>query len=90
MYDMPPPVYDPNAPRPPKYEPPAGAAKVDSNQQPNAEQNGQPTGQYAEYAPPAGPPPGSDQPQDSFAPPPGPPPSNVQPQGTGNTNPFRN
>jgi hypothetical protein len=32
MHAMPPPVYDPNAPRPPFYEPPAGGTKMDPAQ----------------------------------------------------------
>lgn len=73
IYDMhampPPPVYDPNAARPPMYEPPAGATKTDANQQYQPPQYGvaaapssqyqQPPASYApfEYAPPQGPPP---------------------------------
>ncbi len=90
MHAVPPPVYDPNAARPPMYEPPTDATKANSNQQQNAGQSQQPTDEHVEYAPPPGSPPAaSSQLQDTYAPPPGPPPSAVRPQGTGNTNPFR-
>ncbi|KAL2754986.1 hypothetical protein ACRALDRAFT_1071586 [Sodiomyces alcalophilus JCM 7366] len=46
----PPPVYDPNAPRPPAYAPPEGGTKV------NPAQNYGPSTSW-EYAPPPGPPP---------------------------------
>ncbi|KAH6900240.1 hypothetical protein B0T10DRAFT_20657 [Thelonectria olida] len=49
MYNMPPPVYDPN--RPPMYEPPAGSTKIDPMQDRHYEQ--------PEYQPPPGPPPAS-------------------------------
>ncbi|KAK3986892.1 hypothetical protein QBC44DRAFT_131685 [Cladorrhinum sp. PSN332] len=104
-YDMysvpPPPVYDPNAARPPMYmyEPPVGSTKVDYNQQlPSAQQQpgAAPSQEHVQYAAPLGPPPPpvalSTQQQDTYAPPPGPPPpsaSTIQQQGTGNTNPFR-
>ncbi|KAH7156242.1 hypothetical protein EDB81DRAFT_756733 [Dactylonectria macrodidyma] len=45
MYNMPPPVYDPS--RPPVYEPPAGATKIDPMQTRHS------------YQPPPGPPPAS-------------------------------
>lgn len=32
MHPMPPPMYDPNAPMPPTYQPPEGATKVDPSQ----------------------------------------------------------
>jgi hypothetical protein len=52
----PPPVYDPNAARPPMYpgppSPPDGGSKVDPSQQ-------QQTGVTGVYPPPAGPPPGA-------------------------------
>lgn len=32
LQNMPPPMYDPNAPMPPTYQPPAGATKVDPSQ----------------------------------------------------------
>ncbi|KAH8813137.1 chitin synthesis regulation, resistance to congo red-domain-containing protein [Xylogone sp. PMI_703] len=59
MHPMPPPMYDPNAPMPPSYQPPEGATKIDPSQ------NSQPTTRPAEasdsspsyYAPPPGPPP---------------------------------
>ncbi|RFU28186.1 hypothetical protein B7463_g8154, partial [Scytalidium lignicola] len=59
MHPMPPPLYDPNAPMPPSYQPPEGATKVDPSQR------SQPTMRPAEasdsspsyYAPPQGPPP---------------------------------
>ncbi|KAL2135625.1 hypothetical protein VTI74DRAFT_7575 [Chaetomium olivicolor] len=94
MYAMPPPVYDPNAPRPPAYEPPTGSTKVEPNQQRDADQGQQsqgqqPTGQHVDYPPPPGSPPPRRQSQEAYAPPPGPPPSTVRPQGTGSTNPFR-
>jgi len=56
---MPPPMYDPNAPMPPTYQPPEGATKVDPSQW-----RSQPTRRPAEgedpapdYEAPAGPPP---------------------------------
>ncbi|KAM7191800.1 hypothetical protein V8F20_009163 [Naviculisporaceae sp. PSN 640] len=85
MHTMPPPpVYDPNAPRPPVYQfdveaqagpgpaqPPAGATKVDPSQPVQ-----RPADQQAEqYEAPPGPPPAA---------------SNIPPQNTGSTNPFRN
>jgi len=79
MYAMPPPVYDPNAPRPPVYYGPpptqqqqhdVGATKVDPDQSRGGYQRPTVT---EEYEAPAGPPPGP----------------TVRPQGTGNSNPFR-
>ncbi|KAL3422187.1 hypothetical protein PVAG01_06343 [Phlyctema vagabunda] len=56
---MPPPLYDPNAPLPPTYQPPAGGSKIDPSQY-----RTQPTRRPAEssddspaYEPPASPPP---------------------------------
>jgi hypothetical protein len=58
MQAMPPPVYDPNAPRPPIYQP-EGATKVDPSQY-AAEPTHRPADQQAEeYAAPSGPPPPS-------------------------------
>ncbi|KAI5467284.1 hypothetical protein BGZ63DRAFT_22346 [Mariannaea sp. PMI_226] len=48
MYNVPPPVYDPS--RPPVYEPPVGASKVDPMQD---RRDAEPT----DYQPPLGPPP---------------------------------
>ncbi|KAL2161427.1 hypothetical protein VTH06DRAFT_7988 [Thermothelomyces fergusii] len=73
MYAMPPPVYDPNAPRPPKYEPPANSTKADPGQSQGAQQGQYQAGESA-YGPPPGPPPAPGQPRDYDAPPPGPPP----------------
>lgn len=74
MHAMPPPVYDPNAQRPPVYErPPEGATKVDPSQW-RDEPTRRPAEQQAEeYQAPVGPPP----------------PAAVRPQGTGSSNPFR-
>ncbi|OIW24002.1 hypothetical protein CONLIGDRAFT_564448, partial [Coniochaeta ligniaria NRRL 30616] len=76
MYSMPPPVYDPNAPRPPMYYGPPAAeqdvgTKVDPDQ--SRGQHQQPAVTTEEYEAPAGPPP-----------------SAMRPQGTGGSNPFRN
>lgn len=62
MQPMPPPVYDPNAPRPPVYQPPEGATKADPSQwraEPTRRPaEGQQTGvQDADFVPPPGPPP---------------------------------
>lgn len=61
MHPMPPPVYDPRAPKPPNYQPPEGASKVDPSQWTSG-----PTTRPAEagepspsYEAPAGPPPGA-------------------------------
>ncbi|KUJ24295.1 uncharacterized protein LY89DRAFT_679459 [Mollisia scopiformis] len=61
MHAMPPPMYDPNAPMPPTYQPPEGATKVDPSQW-----RSQPTRRPQEsgeaspaYEAPAGPPPAS-------------------------------
>lgn len=83
MHAMPPPpVYDPNAPRPPVYQydveagtsgpaqPPAGATKVDPSQ--SAAPVQRPADQQAEQ----------------YEAPPGPPP--IPSQNTGSSNPFRN
>lgn len=59
MHPMPPPMYDPSAPMPPTYQPPAGATKVDPSQW-RAEPTRRPaeSGEPApEYEAPAGPPP---------------------------------
>lgn len=76
MYAMPPPVYDPNAPRPPVYYgPPPTAAQQDVGTKVDPDQGRagyqRPTA-TDEYEPPAGPPPAS----------------TVRPQGTGSSNPF--
>ncbi|KAK3956004.1 hypothetical protein QBC32DRAFT_3217 [Pseudoneurospora amorphoporcata] len=83
MHPVPPPVYDPDAPRPPMYpglppamamvQPPDEATKVDPMQQ----------------APPPPPPPTSR--EEQYEAPPGPPPTQapIRQQGTGGTNPFR-
>ncbi|KAJ4295954.1 hypothetical protein N0V88_004656 [Collariella sp. IMI 366227] len=94
MYAMPPPVYDPNAPRPPAYEPPVGSTKVEPDQQRDAEQSQQsqsqqPTGEHVEYPLPPGSPPPPRRSQEVYAVPPGAPPYTAQSQGTGNPNPFR-
>lgn len=90
MYAMPPPVYDPNAPRPPAYEPPANSTKVQPNQSQGAQQGPSQAGEStAAYGPPPGPPPASSQPRDDYAPPPGPPPSAVQSQSSTNPNASR-
>ncbi|CCC08548.1 hypothetical protein SMACR_05792 [Sordaria macrospora] len=88
MHPVPPPVYDPDAPRPPMYpgpplamamvQPPDGATKVDPMQP----------------APPPPPPPQPNSREEQYEAPPGPPPSAQAPapirqQGTGGTNPFR-
>ncbi|KAL2199902.1 hypothetical protein P885DRAFT_75083 [Corynascus similis CBS 632.67] len=82
-YDMhampPPPVYDPNAPRPPQYEPPTNSTKAEPSQQYGAQQSQQQTGPSGEYGPPPGPPPAPSQPQEDYAPPSGPPPSTARP-----------
>ncbi|KAK4218862.1 hypothetical protein QBC37DRAFT_179715 [Rhypophila decipiens] len=88
MHTMPPPpVYDPNAPRPPVYQydmesgtntnmppppPPPGATKIDPSQ------NQAPVYRPADH-----------QQAEEYDAPPGPPPSNMPAQNTGNTNPFR-
>jgi hypothetical protein len=58
MHPMPPPLYDPNAPMPPVYQPPAGGSKVDPSQwraEPTRRpSNGEPS---PEYEAPPGPPP---------------------------------
>jgi hypothetical protein len=59
-YAYPPPVYDPNAPAPPSYQPPpAGATKVDPSQSRTGPTTNQPApGEPSpEYTPPSGPPP---------------------------------
>ncbi|KAH8899229.1 hypothetical protein GQ53DRAFT_303962 [Thozetella sp. PMI_491] len=70
----PPPVYDPNATRPPMYNGPGpeGSTKVDPSQW-MTEPTRRPADQQAEQ----------------YAPPTGPPPSALRPEGTGNSNPFR-
>lgn len=63
MYPMPPPVYDPNAPRPPMYYgPPAQdvGTKVDPDQ---SRGHQRPTATEEEYEAPAGPPPSAVRPQ---------------------------
>ncbi|KXX78160.1 hypothetical protein MMYC01_204274 [Madurella mycetomatis] len=86
MHAMPPPVYDPNAPRLPVYEPPAGSTKAEPSQQHQLNQPA--TGASAEHASPPGPPPISGPPPD-YTPPPGPPPRAAESQSTESTNPFR-
>ncbi|KAK6612272.1 hypothetical protein H4I96_01485 [Botrytis cinerea] len=60
MHPMPPPMYDPNAPLPPTYQPPAGATKVDPSQW-RSEPTRRPADDGGESAPdyeaPSGPPP---------------------------------
>jgi len=59
MHPMPPPVYDPRAPKPPTYQPPAGASKVDPSQWGNVPTTRPVTGgdPSPSYEAPAGPPP---------------------------------
>ena len=59
MHAYPPPVYDPNAPAPPSYQPPAGATKVDPSQERAGPVSTQPAPvePSPEYMPPSGPPP---------------------------------
>lgn len=71
----PPPVYDPNAPRPPAYVPPEGGSKV------NPVQDGGPGSSSQEFAPPPGPPPqGPERQQEGGA---------AESPGNNNDNPFR-
>ncbi|RKU40686.1 hypothetical protein DL546_000650 [Coniochaeta pulveracea] len=94
MYSMPPPVYDPNAPRLPDYYPPQPQQEqqqegVGSKVDPNQARDG-PSLRMDDVPPPAGPPPASSSRADDFAPPAGPPPSALQNQGTGaSNNPYR-
>lgn len=77
LQNMPPPMYDPNAPMPPTYQPPAGATKVDPSQW-----RSEPTRRPAE----------SGEAAPSYDAPPGPPPA-VQANHTGastvSNNPYR-
>ncbi|KAA8575794.1 hypothetical protein EYC84_004889 [Monilinia fructicola] len=72
---MPPPIYDPSAPMPPTYQPPAGATKVDPSQW-RSQPTRRPADDGGESAP-------------NYEAPPGPPP-NLQTNNTGaSNNPFR-
>jgi hypothetical protein len=84
MYAMPPPVYDPNAPRPPMYYAQPSEAPPQQQQQqdgvatkvdPDQSRGGyrQPTVSQEEYEAPAGPPPAAA----------------TRPHETGSSNPFR-
>jgi len=78
MYPMPPPIYDPNAPPPPTYQPPEGASKVDPSQW-----RTEPTRRPAETG----------EPSPAYDAPPGPPPAAVHANHTGGSrssnNPYR-
>ena len=78
MHPMPPPMYDPNAPMPPTYQPPAGASKVDPSQW-----RSEPTRRPADGGEPA----------PDYSAPVGPPPTAVQANHTGastaSNNPYR-
>lgn len=78
MHPMPPPMYDPNAPLPPTYQPPAGGSKVDPSQW-----RSEPTRRPQETG----------EPSPAYGAPPGPPPAAVQANHTGastvSNNPYR-
>jgi len=79
MHPMPPPMYDPDAPQPPTYQPPAGGSKVDPSQW-RAEPTRRPT-------------PAEGEPSPAYEAPPGPPPAAVTANHTGasttSNNPYR-
>lgn len=102
MHPMPPPMYDPNAPLPPTYQPPMGGTKVDPSQwrseptrRPGQTQAQAPAEPSPDYDAPPGPPPAA---QTSYNAPSGPPPAQasysaptpapapVQPTYTGSSN----